>query len=967
MKKNEKKSGAVSKNAKKEAKKAKKLLKKEKKLAKMNRYQLYDPNKMQGSLITMSIGYFLRFFAIAFSVFGVCIMVCDSFLLTEVNWIPLLIYCVFVVSAFSLIFIGGWLSLIGLGLIALFVGGFFLFAGNILTFYVSGVEVLVNRVMQRLASRGFAAISNISLPYFGGISDNLLPYGGVFALATLLSLIFAAFSAKRTRLIPMIIFGGGLCAVCFTYNLCNTNWGIACTLAGLCSAIVLSAYDKIYRNHKKSRKSRAYSGYSAAVAGVLAMIMLLIPTVTINDRFIEIGPISRSMEEARLILTTLLTGGDPKYNKMNTLNRETSAKITDIEPTDTVLFTVGSEINRRNIYLRGWIGKNFTPGKDTWSVIDDDDYKQMGKEIQYDYGGFTGDDITSLLYTLYDPASTAINADSDHYSSTQLGFVSTFIDIEYVRNTGLIYVLPSAYNSLRGLYEFESRSDRYKEKMELYSDGIYRSTWFNLKKSYTASAVTPTYIESNYAENAEKMALGYKLLIEYIDNSYQNNNSEENIAAFKAALERQGFGILSEGLVNTYSNYLKMKNSDRMSWTRNNVSLVNAYTSYVHDFYTDVTVTEGLQKIYDEIMPLTENLNTTHDKLMCVIDYLVKNYEYSLTPTKPSGQYESDLDSFLLETKNGYCVQFATAATLLFRMMGYPARYVQGYVASGFNKAPKLTQEQIDAGEEAPVAEYVTNVTDRNAHAWVEVYIDGLGWRTYEPTPVFYTNLYEYKEELGGAIDKFDENGNPVTPNDTTSDETTTPPPVTTEPETAEPDDNEEEETTSVPFNVKSLITLLVIIAVIAGAVLIIVLHIKRVHRIVQARRYYIDRAIYGTFENEDDKNKVAAIICDSIYDTQYIIGKRPRVGEDPTQFAKRVDEYDLTKPEEVKRQRRAITLPMTFTEVTQLIGKQEFGKVLTRQELSMLGEYLSQLVKVEYKALNIFKKIWYRYFRFMI
>lgn len=963
MKNKEKTKTPLSKDEKKEAKKAKKLLKKEKKLAKKNPYQLYDPSRMQGSWLTQSIGYFLRFFAIGFSVFGVCILVCDAFLLTEVNWLPLLLYCVFIVSAFSLIFIGSWLSLVGVGLIGAFVGLFFAFFGNLLTFYVTGSETLINRVMDRLSSRGFAAFSHISFSPFGGMDRDMLVYGGVFALATLLGLIFAAFSAKRTRLIPMLIFGGGLCVICFTYNLCNTNWGIACVLAGLCSAIVLSAYDKTYRSHKKSKKSRAYSGYSAAIAGVLAMIMLLVPTMSITDRFIEIEPISRRMEAARMIITTILTGGDPKYNKMNTLSSETSAKISDFEPTGALLFTVGSETSKRNIYLRGWIGSDYSASSDTWALLNDDDYAAMTRDIRGEYSGFTGDDVTAMLYSLYD--SRSLTPGADFYSNTKMGFVSTFVDIRYVRNTGLIYVLPSAYNSLMGLLEFESTNKGYTERVDLFSDGVYRSSWFNLKKSYSAIAIAPSYIDEDYAENAEKMIRYYSLLKDQIDNIYNYPNGEANIAAFEQIL-------LDNGLENFGSaplrDYIAMNNAQKQEWYGKYISLISSYTKYVNEFYTKVTVTEGLQKVYDEIMPEAEEKTTTHEKLMCVIDYLVKNCEYSLTPAKPSGQYKSDVDSFLLETKEGYCVQFATAATLLFRMMGYPARYVQGYVANDFNRAPKLTEEEIENGEGENRASYISNVTDENAHAWVEVYIEGLGWRTYEPTPVFYTNIYDYKDELSDALGKF-ESGGLEFPDDVDSsdeDKTTTTPEVT-EPVTTEPDTDEEENKAHIPFNVKTAIELGITVIIIAGAVLLIIWHIKRVRRIVDARRYFIERAKYGSFESDSDQNSVASVVIDSIYDVHYIIGNRPRMGEDPTQFAARVDNPDLTRPEEVKKQRRALTLPHTFTEMTVLMEKHEFGKALSREELSAMGEYLTELTRVEYRALNIFKKIWYRYFRFMI
>lgn len=71
---------------------------------------------------------------------------------------------------------------------------------------------------------------------------------------------------------------------------------------------------------------------------------------------------------------------------------------------------------------------------------------------------------------------------------------------------------------------------------------------------------------------------------------------------------------------------------------------------------------------------------------------------------------------FLEESKSGYCVHFATAATVLLRAAGVPCRYVTGYL--------------VDAR-----ADQTVTVQQKNAHAWVECYIDGTGWIPLEPTP----------------------------------------------------------------------------------------------------------------------------------------------------------------------------------------------------------------------------------------
>lgn len=71
---------------------------------------------------------------------------------------------------------------------------------------------------------------------------------------------------------------------------------------------------------------------------------------------------------------------------------------------------------------------------------------------------------------------------------------------------------------------------------------------------------------------------------------------------------------------------------------------------------------------------------------------------------------------FLNESRRGYCMHYASAATLMLRTMGIPARYVSGFTAQA------LSGRQVD-------------VADRAAHAWVEVWVDGFGWYPVEVTP----------------------------------------------------------------------------------------------------------------------------------------------------------------------------------------------------------------------------------------
>lgn len=95
---------------------------------------------------------------------------------------------------------------------------------------------------------------------------------------------------------------------------------------------------------------------------------------------------------------------------------------------------------------------------------------------------------------------------------------------------------------------------------------------------------------------------------------------------------------------------------------------------------------------------------------------------YSLSPGKvPWG--EDYTEYFLFENKKGYCVHYATAATLLFRSYGIPARFVSGYL---------IDEEQWKAADDGA---YQVTATGADAHAWTEIYTgDGI-WIPVELTP----------------------------------------------------------------------------------------------------------------------------------------------------------------------------------------------------------------------------------------
>lgn len=120
------------------------------------------------------------------------------------------------------------------------------------------------------------------------------------------------------------------------------------------------------------------------------------------------------------------------------------------------------------------------------------------------------------------------------------------------------------------------------------------------------------------------------------------------------------------------------------------------------------------QEIFDIAKKATQNAQTPFEKAVAIRDYLKNNYDYSLDVKAPPESVDF-VAWFLLAEQKGYCTYFATAMTILCRMVDLPARYVEGYIAK-------------------PDENGLAHVTGLDAHAWTEVYLNGVGWVTFDAT-----------------------------------------------------------------------------------------------------------------------------------------------------------------------------------------------------------------------------------------
>ena len=149
----------------------------------------------------------------------------------------------------------------------------------------------------------------------------------------------------------------------------------------------------------------------------------------------------------------------------------------------------------------------------------------------------------------------------------------------------------------------------------------------------------------------------------------------------------------------------------------------------IFDRYTEKGgVTERIDKLAKDI---TKDCKTDFEKCSAIVDYFEDNgyiYDLEYIPDDES------IDYFLFESKTGVCTSYATSMVLMARALDIPTRYVEGFAA----------YERNDDGDIV--------VRDSHAHAFVEAYIPGAGWVTFDPTVPDYRGVENYNNNNAANV-----------------------------------------------------------------------------------------------------------------------------------------------------------------------------------------------------------------------
>ncbi len=145
------------------------------------------------------------------------------------------------------------------------------------------------------------------------------------------------------------------------------------------------------------------------------------------------------------------------------------------------------------------------------------------------------------------------------------------------------------------------------------------------------------------------------------------------------------------------------------------------------------------KRVEDLAGEITAGKDNWYDKAKAIEQYLKgSDFSYDTKDVLIPGEKDDYVDQFLFESKRGYCDNFSTSMTAMLRTLDIPARWVKGYTAGEFS------------GSDGQLRKY--EITNDNAHSWVEVYFPDAGWVSFEPTPGFTSHVqFQSAEEAAKA------------------------------------------------------------------------------------------------------------------------------------------------------------------------------------------------------------------------
>ena len=263
----------------------------------------------------------------------------------------------------------------------------------------------------------------------------------------------------------------------------------------------------------------------------------------------------------------------------------------------------------------------------------------------------------------------------------------------------------------------------------LHEADFYGQSQIGLAESYTDTAVPLSMTVQNLSACS---AHGY-----YPYAVYGSETLETDRIGDTTLPPAESLSYLKGSVPEWYQIQRNLSSAQGRENIKNYLSKEQAYSDYLQT--VDLQMTQDSWSVLQRQLKLDSQARTIGDIRTIIFDYLRENmtYDESVRTMNGSGDF---LQYTLERSGHGYSVHYATAAVLMLRYMGVPARYVEGYFLSAEDAA------RYKAGE-------AITLTEENAHAWAEYYVSGVGFVPFEVTPGYIDD-----EELSLGGDSPDEN-----------------------------------------------------------------------------------------------------------------------------------------------------------------------------------------------------------------
>ena len=164
---------------------------------------------------------------------------------------------------------------------------------------------------------------------------------------------------------------------------------------------------------------------------------------------------------------------------------------------------------------------------------------------------------------------------------------------------------------------------------------------------------------------------------------------------------------------------------------QNYVDAEAVYRSFVYDKYTEID--SGMYDLMQQWFweDYTSDTDGIYSAIIQIRNKLRDRTFYTPVPDNYPAE-EDPVTYFLTQSRHGNAMLFAATAVEALRAHGIPARYAEGYYISEQSLADSENGTVIVLGEDA--------------HAWAEVYFDGIGWLPVDVTPGYYYDAVKLQQ-----------------------------------------------------------------------------------------------------------------------------------------------------------------------------------------------------------------------------